>query len=165
MGVVVGLEVGDGCHPCLYSVAVGENEAWCWSEERMSCFEAEQDSCQSQSWMGCSYPQPIRELFINEAANQAHSWFAHSNLDFITATYGAGCVHYVLQGLPHHTPNAILLELQVNCECHKIAMPVFVQMVAGVCVLLSAGKEDGGESGTKNKNRSHLSYNIKYLSH
>lgn len=62
----------------------------------MCCFEAEQDSCQSQSWMGCSYPQPIRELFINAAANQANSWFAHSNLDFITATYGAHSVHYVL---------------------------------------------------------------------
>lgn len=60
--------------------------------EWICCFEAEQDSCQSQAWMGCSYPQPIRELFINVAANQVNSWFAHSNLDFITDTYGAGSV-------------------------------------------------------------------------
>lgn len=66
----------------------------------MCCFEAERRGCQSQSWMGCSYPQPIRELFINATANQADSWFAHSNLDFIAATYGASSVHYVWHALP-----------------------------------------------------------------
>lgn len=37
---------------------------------------------------------------------------------------------------PHPTPNAFLVELQVNYECHKIAMLLSVQMVAGVCVCL-----------------------------
>lgn len=82
----------------------------------MCSFEAEQNSCQSQSWMGCSYPQPIRELFINAAANQINSWFAHSNLDFITDTYGASSVHYVWHGFRRTTPNAILVDLQINSE-------------------------------------------------
>lgn len=65
-----------------------------------AALKLKQHGCQSQSWMGCSYPQPIRELFINAAANQADSWFAHSNLDFIAATYGASSVHYVWHVLP-----------------------------------------------------------------
>lgn len=163
MGVVVGLEAEMAAIHVFFTEAVGENEAWCWSEE-MCCFKAEQDSCQSQSWMRCSYPQPIRELFINAAANQANSWSAQSNLDFITATYRASSVHYVWHGLHHPTTNVILAELQVICESYKIAVPLPVQMVAGVCVCLfvSAGEEEGGQSGTKNKESSCLSYNIKY---
>ncbi len=99
----------------------------------MHCFEAEQDGCQSQSWMGCSYLQPIRELFINATANQDNPCFAHSNMDFITATYAANSARYVKHGQQHPTPNEILAELQV---CHEIAKLLSVQMVAGVCVCL-----------------------------
>lgn len=79
--------------------------------------------------MGCSYPQPIRELFINVAANQVNSWFAHSNLDFITDTYGGGSVRYVRHELHHPTPNTILVDVQINSECHKIA----VHLCASLC--------------------------------
>lgn len=95
--------------------------------ERMFRFEAAQHSCQNQSWMGCSYPQPIRELFINAAANQACFRFACSYLDFTTATCRKSSVHYVWLALPDLTPNAILEKLQVNCESQTTAIHVSEQ--------------------------------------
>lgn len=60
--------------------------------------------------------------------------------------------------IPPH--NEILVELQV---CHEIAKLLSVQMVAGVCVCACLwGEEEGGQSGTKNKESFYHGYNIKY---
>lgn len=53
---------------------------WKWGPvlergERMFWFEAEQGSCQRQTGVGYSSPQPIRELFTDATANQVASWF------------------------------------------------------------------------------------------
>lgn len=112
---------------------------WKWGlvpdwRERIFAFEAEQHSCQNQSWMGCSYPHPIRELFINAAANQTSAWFARSYLASITPTYRASCVHYVWLALSDPVSHAILEKWWGSCECHITAVFLYEQMAASVSV-------------------------------
>lgn len=47
---------------------------WKWGLvlERRCAALKQQESCQSQTEMGCSYPQPVRELFISATANQTN---------------------------------------------------------------------------------------------
>lgn len=97
----------DGCHPCLSSEAVGENEAWCWSVESR-CVALKQSRM---------------------AVRVSHGWDVpiHSLLESCLSmqlTSGGGLHNgYIYSS---SAPHAIIVKRQVNRECHKISMVFYV---------------------------------------